>query len=154
MDPGVIASLLQHPLTSAVVVLDPHGRPLAANAAAQLLGLPATVALYVEQLADGRERLRREGGMLACVLPNGNGQWDGWLRAVCDEHGTAIAYTLSIPEPAGAVASRWEIGLDSAEHGLGIGTSPPTSSTAPRRWKRMLATTSSRCRRTWPRCPN
>lgn len=138
MDPGVIASLLQHPLTSAVVVLDPHGRPLAANAAAQSLGLPATLALYVEQLADNRERLRREGGMVACVLPSGSGQWDGWLRAVRDEHGALIAFTLSIPEPAGAVASRWEIGLDSAEHGLWDWDIAADIVYRSERWKRML----------------
>ncbi len=138
MDPGVIASLLQHPLTSAVVVLDPHGRPLAANAAAQSLGLPATLALYVEQLADNRERLRREGGMVACVLPSGSGQWDGWLRAVRDEHDALIAFTLSIPEPAGAVASRWEIGLDSAEHGLWDWDIAADIVYRSERWKRML----------------
>jgi diguanylate cyclase (GGDEF)-like protein/PAS domain S-box-containing protein len=138
VDPGVIASLLQHPLTSAVVVLDPHGRPLAANAAAQSLGLPATLALYVEQLADNRERLRREGGMVACVLPSGSGQWDGWLRGVRDEHGELIAFTLSIPEPAGAVASRWEIGLDSAEHGLWDWDIAADIVYRSERWKRML----------------
>jgi len=139
VDPGVIASLLQHPLTCAVVVLDAHGRPLAANAAAQSLGLPATLSLYVEQWADSRERLRREGGMVACVLPNGHGQWDGWLRAVRDEHGALLAFTLSIPEPTGsAVASRWEIGLDSAEHGLWDWDIAADVVYRSERWKRML----------------
>ena len=138
VDPGVIASLLQHPLTSAVVVLDAHGRPLAANAAAQSLGLPATVALYVDQLADSRGRLCREGGMTACVLPSGNGQWDAWLRAVRDAQGGLLAYTLSIPEPAGAVASRWEIGLDSAEHGLWDWDIAADMVYRSERWKQML----------------
>jgi len=138
VDPGVIASLLQHPLTSAVVVLDRRGRPLAANAAAQSLGLPATLSLYVDQLADSRERLGREGGMVACVLPSGNGQWDGWLRAVRDEHDQLLAFTLSIPEPTGAVASRWEIGLDSAEHGLWDWDIAADVVYRSERWKRML----------------
>ena len=138
MDPGVIASLLQHPLSSAVVVLDPCGRPLAANPAAQSLGLPATLALYVDQLADDRERLRREGGAAACALPNGNGRWDAWLRAVRDEDGQLLAFTLSVPEPAGAIASRWEIGLDSAEHGLWDWDIAADVVYRSERWKRML----------------
>ena len=138
MDPGVIASLLQHPLSSAVVVLDPCGRPLAANPAAQSLGLPATLALYVDQLADERARLCREGGAAACVLPNGNGRWDAWLRAVRDEDGQLLAFTLSVPEPAGAIASRWEIGLDSAEHGLWDWDIAADVVYRSERWKRML----------------
>jgi len=130
--------LLQHPLSSAVVVLDPCGRPLAANPAAQSLGLPATLALYVDQLADERARLCREGGAAACVLPNGNGRWDAWLRAVRDEDGQLLAFTLSVPEPAGAIASRWEIGLDSAEHGLWDWDIAADVVYRSERWKRML----------------
>ncbi|WP_155645240.1 hypothetical protein, partial [Xanthomonas translucens] len=69
MDQGVIASLLQHPLTSAVVLLDAEGRPLAANRAAQALELPRTVEAYAELMRDVRERLLGGESMLACALP-------------------------------------------------------------------------------------
>lgn len=69
MDSGVIASMLQHPLTSAVVLLDAHGQPLAANRVAQSLGLPATLGAYVEVLESSRAQVASSGGMTACVLP-------------------------------------------------------------------------------------
>lgn len=132
--------MLQHPLTSAVVVLDAHGRPLAANLVAQSLGLPATLAAYADLLADSRAQLVRGGGMSPCVLPgNGGGRLDGWLRAVTDEDGKLLAFTLSIPEPVGADgSSRWEIGLDSAEHGLWDWDIPTDVVYRSERWKRML----------------
>lgn len=106
VDSGVIASMLQHPLTSAVVVLDAHGHPLAANRIAKSLGLPATLEAYAELLADSRARLALEGGMGACALPRGDGgHLDGFLRAVNDEHGDVLAFTLSVPEPASASSS-------------------------------------------------
>jgi hypothetical protein len=46
VDQGIIASLLQHPLASALVILDRAGRPIAANPAAREHGLPETVAAY------------------------------------------------------------------------------------------------------------
>ena len=54
MDQGIIASLLQHPLASALVIVDRTGRPLAANPAAREHGLPATVAAYAPMLEDLR----------------------------------------------------------------------------------------------------
>lgn len=119
MDSGVIASLLQHPLTSAVVVLDAHGRPLAANRVAQSLGLPATLGAYRDLLEGGREQLAGGEPMTPCILPGSGGRRiEGWLRAVRDEQGSVLAYTLSVPEPVAETGSRWEIGLDSADHGL------------------------------------
>ncbi|WP_180323424.1 sensor domain-containing protein, partial [Xanthomonas perforans] len=140
MDSGVIASMLQHPLTSAVVLLDAHGQPLAANRVAQSLGLPATLGAYADVLESSRAQLAESGGMAPCVLPGtGGGRLEGWLRAVCDEHGQIMAFTLSIPEPKGADGtSRWEIGLDSADHGLWDWDIPADVVYRSERWTRML----------------
>ena len=72
MDQGIIASLLQHPLASALVILDRAGRPIAANPAAREHGLPATVAAYGEVLEDLR-LLAADGGLVPCQLPGGPG---------------------------------------------------------------------------------
>ncbi|KAB7766540.1 EAL domain-containing protein [Xanthomonas sacchari] len=140
MDQGVIASLLQHPLTSALVLLDADGRPLAANRAAQALELPRTVEAYAELLRAARERLFGGETMLACALPGTAGRrLDGWLRAVRDDSGGLLAYTLSVPEPVGSDgATRWEIALDSAEHGLWDWDIPSDTIFRSERWKRML----------------
>ncbi|MBN6150121.1 EAL domain-containing protein [Xanthomonas sp. AmX2] len=140
MDRGVIASLLQHPLTSALVLLDAEGRPLAANRAAQALELPRTVEAYADLLRDVRERLHGDQHMLACALPGTAGRrLDGWLRAVHDDAGALLAYTLSVPEPVGSDgATRWEIALDSAEHGLWDWDIPSDTTFRSERWKRML----------------
>lgn len=140
MDQGVIASLLQHPLTSALVLLDADGRPLAANRAAQALELPRTVEAYAELLRAVRERLLGGETMLACALPGTAGRrLDGWLRAVRDDSGGLLAYTLSVPEPVGSDgATRWEIALDSAEHGLWDWDIPSDTIFRSERWKRML----------------
>ncbi|OAX54958.1 sensor domain-containing protein [Xanthomonas graminis] len=140
MDQGVIASLLQHPLTSAVVLLDAEGRPLAANRAAQALELPRTVEAYAELMRDVRERLCGDESMLACALPGTAGRrLDGWLRAVRDDAGALLAYTLSVPEPVGSDgATRWEIALDSAEHGLWDWDIPSDRTFRSERWRQML----------------
>ncbi|KTF38885.1 PAS domain-containing protein, partial [Xanthomonas translucens] len=140
MDQGVIASLLQHPLTSAVVLLDAEGRPLAANRAAQALELPRTVEAYAELMRDVRERLLGGESMLACALPGTAGRrLDGWLRAVRDDAGALLAYTLSVPEPVGSDgATRWEIALDSAEHGLWDWDIPSDKTFRSERWRQML----------------
>ncbi|WP_058196604.1 sensor domain-containing protein [Xanthomonas translucens] len=140
MDQGVIASLLQHPLTSAVVLLDAEGRPLAANRAAQALELPRTVDAYAELMRDVRERLLGGERMLACALPGTAGRrLDGWLRAVRDDAGALLAYTLSVPEPVGSDgATRWEIALDSAEHGLWDWDIPSDKTFRSERWRQML----------------
>ncbi|CTP86349.1 sensor domain-containing protein [Xanthomonas graminis] len=140
MDQGVIASLLQHPLTSAVVLLDAEGRPLAANRAAQALELPRTVEAYAELMHDVRERLCGDESMLACALPGTAGRrLDGWLRAVRDDAGALLAYTLSVPEPVGSDgATRWEIALDSAEHGLWDWDIPSDRTFRSERWRQML----------------
>nr|WP_153477033.1 bifunctional diguanylate cyclase/phosphodiesterase [Xanthomonas translucens] len=132
--------MLQHPLTSAVVLLDAEGRPLAANRAAQALELPRTVEAYAELMRDVRERLLGGESMLACALPGTAGRrLDGWLRAVRDDAGALLAYTLSVPEPVGSDgATRWEIALDSAEHGLWDWDIPSDKTFRSERWRQML----------------
>ncbi|WDS36863.1 EAL domain-containing protein [Pseudoxanthomonas sp.] len=120
MDHGVISSLLQHPLTSALLLLAPDGRPLAANAAAQAMELPRTVEAYAGLLYELRACLDDGQPMLPCTLPGSGGRrLDGWLRAVRDEQGALLAYTLSVPEPvASEGATRWEVALESSEQCL------------------------------------
>ena len=136
MDQGIIASLLQHPLASAVVILDRAGRPLAANPAAREHGLPATVAAYGDLLENLR-LLAADGGLVPCQLPGGPGgsRLDGWMRAVHDRDGHLLAFTLSVPEPIAPYAgSRWELALDHAGHGLWDWDLPSDSVRRSRRW--------------------
>lgn len=117
MDPGAIASLMQHPIDSALLVLDRDGMPLAANPAAQALGLQHAAARYAPLLQDLRQILASEGlQTVACSLPGPQRRLDGWLRAVRAPEGGVLAYTLGIPDPEGA--SRWQVALDGAGHGL------------------------------------
>ncbi len=135
MDQGIIASLLQHPLASALVILDHSGRPLAANPAAREHGLPATVAAYGALLDDLR-LLAADGGAVPCQLPGGpRGRFDGWLRAVHAADGQLLAFTLSVPEPVASYAgSRWELALDHAGHGLWDWDLPSDAVTRSQRW--------------------
>lgn len=135
MDQGIIASLLQHPLASALVILDRTGRPLAANPVARERGLPATVAAYGE-LLESLRLLAADGGLVPCQLPGGpRGRFDGWLRAVHDADGQLLAFTLSVPEPVAPYAgSRWELALDHAGHGLWDWDLPRDAVTRSRRW--------------------
>lgn len=91
-------------------------------------------------LESSRAQIAESGGMAACVLPgSGGGRLEGWLRAVCDEQGQVMAFTLSIPEPLGADGtSRWEIGLDSADHGLWDWDIAADVVYRSERWTRML----------------
>lgn len=117
MDAGAIASLMQHPINSALLVLDPGGQVLAANPAAQALGLPDAACRYAGLLQDLRQLLADgQRQAVACSLPGPQGRLDGWLRAVRAPEGGVMAYTLSIPDPEGA--GRWQVALDSAGHGL------------------------------------
>src|SRR5690606_2483608 len=117
VDPGAIASLLQHPIDSALLVLDAEGHPIAANPAAQAMALPDATARYATLLQDLRASLAAgERQAVACSVPGADRRLDGWLRGVRGEDGEPIAYTLSIPDPDGA--SRWQVALDSAGHGL------------------------------------
>ena len=117
MDAGAIASLMQHPIECALLVLDRDGMPLAANPAAQALGLQQSAARYAPVLRDLRELLA-DGRLqaVACSLPGPQRRLDGWLRAVRAPEGGVLAYTLGIPDPEDS--GRWQVALDSAGHGL------------------------------------
>lgn len=139
LDHGVISSLLQHPLTSALLLLDADGRPLAANEAAQAMELPRTVQAYAGLLRELRAALDQGQHMLPCALPAGGGRrLDGWLRAVRDEEGRLLAYTLSVPEPVAGGATRWQLALESSEQCLWDWDIPSGALFASQRWKQML----------------
>ncbi|MET0289535.1 MAG: EAL domain-containing protein [Pseudoxanthomonas sp.] len=137
MDRGVIASLLQHPLPSALLVLDPDGEPLAGNAVAHALGLMDAVRAYATVLQDQRVLLMRPNvDEVACTLPGPAGRLDGVMRTVVGREGELLAYTLTVPEPDGA--SRWQVALDSAGHGLWDWDLPSNALYRSENWRAML----------------
>jgi diguanylate cyclase (GGDEF)-like protein/PAS domain S-box-containing protein len=137
LDRGVIASLLQHPLPSAVLVLDTDGEPLAGNAVAHALGLMEAARAYAAVLADQRVLLSRPNiDEIACSLPGPAGRLDGVLRTVVGQEGELLAYTLTVPEPNGA--SRWQVALDSAGHGLWDWDLPSNALYRSENWRAML----------------
>jgi len=141
VESGVIASMLQHPLTSALVLLDAHGQPLAANHIAHSLRLPATLGAYADLVENSRAQLVDSGSMVPCVLPGAGGaRLEGWLRAVCDDHGRVMAFTLSIPEPKGVDGPDcWEMGLDSDDQGFWDWDIPSDALYRSELWTHMLA---------------
>src|SRR5690606_31137244 len=70
VDAGAIASLMQHPINSALLVLDQDGRVLAANPCAQALGLPQAVLRFGPLLQDLRQLLvDGSQNTVPCSLP-------------------------------------------------------------------------------------
>ncbi len=90
VDQGVIAGMLSHPLTGAIVLLDPDGRPLAANAAARGQNVHRSLATHCAALA-GVRRQALEQGMQPCPLPGVDGL-QGFLSAVRTPEGSVSAY--------------------------------------------------------------
>ena len=80
MDQGVIASMMSHPLEGAIVLLDPEGHPLAANATARTLDLPRGLQLHRLALLGLRDRVADQG-LLPCSVPVGEQRMDGFLSA-------------------------------------------------------------------------
>ena len=104
VDQGVIAGMLSHPLAGAIVLLDPEGRPLAANAAARGNGLQRSLATHRQALASVRQ-LAREQGMQACAIPGVEGVLQGFLSAIHSPDGALAAYVCSSDPTADAVAA-------------------------------------------------
>src|SRR5690606_11124622 len=81
------------------------------------MALPDAAARYSFLLQDLRASIAAgERQAVACSLPGPDRRLDGWLRGVRGADGSPVAYTLSIPDPEGA--SRWQVALDGAGHGL------------------------------------
>ncbi len=117
MDQGVIASMMGHPLAGAIVLLDPEGRPLAANAAARTLGLPRGLETHRQALSGLRERVAAQG-MLPCPVPAEAQRLDGFLSAIRAADGAVCAY-LHTAEPAEPLAEgRWARLLCDAGHAV------------------------------------
>ncbi|SBV35718.1 hypothetical protein STPYR_10648 [uncultured Stenotrophomonas sp.] len=95
VDQGVIAGMLSHPLAGAIVLLDPEGRPLAANAAARGQGLHRSLATHRLALA-GVRRLACAQGMQPCSIPGNDGCLQGFLSAVHAPEGTVSAYICTV----------------------------------------------------------
>ena len=118
VDQGVIASLLNHPLGSALVIVDEAGYPIAANAAAREAGLAETLQHYAPML-EGSRHLAGQQGLAGCALPQGAaGPLSGWLSAVRDGQGRILAYVFSAQPAANALDTRWRNCLEGA--GLGV----------------------------------
>jgi len=95
VDQGVIAGMLSHPLAGAIVLLDPEGRPLAANAAARGQGLHRSLSTHRLALA-GVRRLACAQGMQPCSIPGNDGCLQGFLSAVHAPEGTVSAYICTV----------------------------------------------------------
>jgi len=106
VDRGVIASLLNHPLNAALVLLDVDGQPLAANAKARELRLHERLSRYCAQLAGCRAQAPGQKAV-SCPLPDGQARLDGWLSAIHDPGGSLLGYLYSYSTDASAHAAQW-----------------------------------------------
>lgn len=120
------ASLLQHPVRCALLVLDAEGRVLGGNSrAAELVG-PAREPLLREALAQGiRQLADHPDRVVGHRYEDADGVLECLLRAVCDDRGDLQGYTVSLhdgddgAEPAEAPdAARWRFALEGARDGL------------------------------------
>ncbi|WP_313319415.1 EAL domain-containing protein [Stenotrophomonas sp.] len=117
MDRGLIATLLRHPLSAALVLLDPEGQPLAANGQARELGLPATLSRYSAQLAGSRVAAA-EQDLVACLLPAGCNCMEGALSALRAPDGNALGYLYTSAASDAQRSERWMQAMQAAGHRL------------------------------------
>ena len=111
MDRGVIASLLNHPLNAAVVLLDVDGQPLAANGKARQLRLHERLSRYCAQLAGVRAQAHGTQA-ISCPLPDDSARLDGWLSAIHDPAGTLLAYLYSYSVDGNAHPAHWQAAME------------------------------------------
>lgn len=117
MDQGVIASMMGHPMEGAIVLLDPEGHPLAANAAARTLDLPRGLQAHRHALLGLRERVAAQG-LLPCSVPAGGQRLDGFLSAARSPGGAVCAYVYTAAPAAPLADGRWARLLHEAGHGV------------------------------------
>ncbi|WP_394005133.1 EAL domain-containing protein [Luteimonas sp. WGS1318] len=96
MDSGLISSLLDHPVSDGVLLLDRGGRCLVANPAARRRGLDKLVEHHALSLAGLYARLLAGERELPCELPDTGAPLRGLLRTVEIDAGTPVAFSLSI----------------------------------------------------------
>jgi len=117
VDQGVIASMMGHPLEGAIVLLDPEGQPLAANATARTLDLPRGLQAHRQALQGVRDRVAGQGqGLLPCSVPTGEQRVDGFLSAARTRDGAVCAYIYSATPAAPLADGCWPRLLHDAGH--------------------------------------
>lgn len=96
MKPGLIHSLLDHPVSDGVLLLDRGGRCLMANPAARRRGLDRLVERHAASLAGLYERLLAGDREIACELPDLATPLRGLLRTVDIDGNGPVAFSMSI----------------------------------------------------------
>lgn len=96
MESGLISSLIDHPVSDGVLLLDRGGRCLVANPAARRRGLDRLVERHAASLAGLYARLLDGEHELPCELPDTGMPLRGLLRTVKIDGGAPIAFSLSI----------------------------------------------------------
>ena len=109
--------MMGHPLDGAIVLLDPDGHPLAANAAARTQGLPKALENHRLALQGLRGRVL-EFGLSPCSVPADGQRLDGYLSAAHAPDGSVCAYVYSVERTDPVADGRWAKLLLEAGHGV------------------------------------